>query len=319
MKETKHIINNELKKAGQNLSLINPFSSEKRFKITNKLSKKVKGKLNDNKIQVSQVFLTRQNGSLMRVLMYRPADLKNNVPGVLWLHGGGYAMGSPEMEVNKVKQLMYTHECVVIVPAYTLSLEAPYPAALEDAYQTLVWLKDNAIRLSVNPSQLMVGGVSAGGGLSVALSLYARDKGKVSIAFLMPLYPMLDDRMHSNSATNNTAPLWNSTSNKIAWKLYLGDLFDSDHVPIYAAPSRATDFSKLPPTVTFVGDLEPFKDETIEYVTNLKKAGVPVEFEVYQGCYHAFDVINPKATISKNATAFFLSHFKYACAHYYTK
>lgn len=253
----------------------------------------------------------------MRVLIYRPLVLSDNVCGVLWLHGGGYAMGSPEMEIKRVEALIHTHQCVVVVPEYTLSFEALYPAALNDSYQTLVWIKDNTMSLSINPKQIMVGGASAGGGLSVALSMYARDKKEVSIAFLMPLYPMLDDRMQTNSATNNISPLWNSASNAVAWKLYLGDLLNSHQVSIYAAPSRATDFSKLPPTVTFVGDLEPFNDETLAYVSNLKKAGIPVKCEVYQGCYHAFDVINPKAEVSKKATEFFLSNFKYACEHYF--
>ena len=162
----------------------------------------------------------------------------------------------------------------------------------------------------------MVGGESAGGGLTTALSLYARDKGEVNIAFQMPLYPMIDDRMITESARNNNAPVWNSNLNERAWKLYLGELYGKD-VPMYAAAARATDYKNLPPTVTFVGDLEPFRDETIEYVENLKKAGVPVKFEVYKGCYHGFDIACPDADISKKAIKFFIESFKYAVNNYF--
>ncbi len=179
-------------------------------------------------------------------------------------------------------------------------------------------MKNHAEELGIRPDQLMVGGESAGGGLTAALCLYARDKDEVKISFQMPLYPMIDDRMITESAKENNAPVLNSRMNELAWKLYLGELFGKD-VPYYAAPARATDYRNLPPAVTFVGDLEPFRDETIQYVENLRKAGVPVDFKVYSGCYHGFDIINPKADVSRDATIFFINSFKYAVDHYVMK
>ena len=92
-------------------------------------------------------------------------------------------------------------------------------------------------------------------------------------------------------------------------------------LPPYAAPARAVDYSNLPPTVSFVGvgDLEPFRDETVQYVENLRKAGVPVEFQVYPGCYHAFDQICPKAEGSLKAIEFLTSSFTYAVEHYFAE
>ena len=130
---------------------------------------------------------------------------------------------------------------------------------------------------------------------------------------------MLDDRMTSESAKDNNAPVWNSKSNFNAWKLYLGNIFHTDNVPAYAAPARATDYSKLPPMATFVGELEPFRDETIQYVENLKRAGVPVNFEIYKGCYHAFEKFCPKKEISQKAVLFLITSFKYAVDHYYAE
>lgn len=89
--------------------------------------------------------------------------------------------------------------------------------------------------------KIFVGGNSAGGGMTAALTLYARDKGEVNIAFQMPLYPMLDDRP-TKTSKNNDAPVWNTKSNIAAWKLYLGDDYGTDRVSKYAAPARETDF-----------------------------------------------------------------------------
>lgn len=260
----------------------------------------------------------KRDGSKIRVRVYKPLDLKGNVPGVLWIHGGGYAMGNPEQFGATYKKLIDVGNCVVVAPDYQLSIDAPYPAALDDCYDTLLWMKNQTKELGIRDDQLMVGGESAGGGLTAALTLYARDKGEVNIAFQMPLYPMIDDRMITESAKDNNAPIWNSNYNQWAWNLYLGELA-GEEVPPYAAAARANDFSNLPPTVTFVGDLEPFRDETIQYVENLREAGVPVDFEIYKGCFHGFDIIQPNAEVSKKAVSFFIKSFKYAVEHYFAE
>jgi acetyl esterase/lipase len=227
-------------------------------------------------------------------------------------------MAVPELFAETYKRLIQASNCVFVAPDYRLSIDEPYPAALEDSYEALLWMKDHAEELGIRDDQLMVGGESAGGGLTAALSLYTRDRGEVKIAFQMPLYPMIDDRMITESAGENNAPLWSSDSNRWAWKLYLGGLFGKN-VPAYAAAARATDYQNLPPTLTFVGDLEPFRDETLQYVRKLREAGVPVDFEIYKGCYHGFDIINPKAEVSKRATTFFIKAFKYAVEHYFAE
>jgi acetyl esterase/lipase len=117
--------------------------------------------------------------------------------------------------------------------------------------------------------------------------------------------------METGSARDNDAPVWNSASNQAAWRIYLGELHGKD-VPAYAAPARAVDYRGLPPTCTFVGDLEPFRDETIRYIDELKAAGVSTAFKLYPGAFHAFDVLAPKAAVSRAATAFYLDWFRSA-------
>jgi Esterase/lipase len=317
MKIKYSMIDKDLRITGRMLKIVNNTFTERRLRLFGKL--KIKMRIKDDTMQFIEECIPRKDGSKLRICIFKPLKPKGDVPGVLWLHEGGYALGSPERAKAIAKRLIEVSNCVVIAPDYRLSVEAPYPAALEDSYEALLWMKSHAKELGIRDNQLMVGGDSAGGGLTAALTLYARDKCEVFIAFQMPLYPMLDDRMTSESSKDNNAPAWDSKSNFNGWKLYLGELFGSPNVPYYAAPARAEDYRNLPPAATFVGDLEPFRDETIQYVENLRKAGVSVDFQIYKGCYHAFEQICPKAEISKKAITFIINSFKYAVEHYFAE
>jgi len=260
-------------------------------------------------------------GRNIKVLILRPeknTKAPAETPGILWIHGGGYATGMAEMAfMSRAIGLVKKYGAVVVAPSYRLSWERKYPAALEDCYAALKYLKEHANELGVNSSQIMVGGESAGGGLTAALCMYARDKGEVNIAYQMPLYPMLDDR-DTESSRDNHAPVWNTRRNHAAWKLYLGELAGTD-VPPYAAPARQTDYTNLPPAYTFVGDIEPFYCETLTYIENLKKAGVEANVDVYPDCFHAFDMMTPFRKVSKQAAAEFEKQYLYAAEHYFAE
>jgi acetyl esterase/lipase len=310
-------IDPELRAAARMMQPLNLLSSAWGFRLMQRLLRMRGTGIKDTSLHFSERWIPRPDGTQLRICIFRPRTPQPGVPGVLWLHGGGYAIGVPEQELPMAKRLIELSNCVVVAPDYRLSVEAPYPAALDDCYTALLWLKAHASELGIRPDQLIVGGDSAGGGLTAALTLYARDKGEVAVAFQMPLYPMIDDRMTSDSARDNHAPIWNTKSNRAGWQLYLGDLYGSAHVPAYAAPARAVDYRHLPPTITFVGELEPFRDETVQYVENLRAAGVPVHFARYPGCYHAFEQISPSARVSQEAVAFLLDAYQYAVAHYF--
>lgn len=256
-------------------------------------------------------------GHPMRMCVYRPIEDVANTPGLLWIHGGGYAMGFPEQDERFIRRFIETVPCTVVAPDYRLSGKAPYPAAIDDCCEALVWLDEHAAELGVRRDQLMVGGDSAGGGLAAAVTIRARDERLAAIAFQMPLYPMLDDRMITASSRNNSMPVWSSKSNESAWRLYLGERYGSDDVPPDAAPSRLTDLAGLPPAFTFVGSLEPFLDETVEYMERLKQAGVPAEYKVFEGCYHAFDMMCSGSEPAKEANALLLESFRRASEQYF--
>ena len=142
--------------------------------------------------------------------------------------------------------------------------------------------------LGIDRSRIIVGGESAGGGLAAALCMYARDKGEVPVSFQIPLYPMLDCE-DTASSRDNHAHGWNTKRNHWGWGLYLRDLYGTDHVPPYASPARAKDYSSLPPCYTYIEDGEPFYYETLTYVRNLREAGVEAYVDIFHGNTHGFD------------------------------
>jgi acetyl esterase/lipase len=315
----------DAKKLAPDLRLIGPieralvpkFHAEKSAKMNRLMRKFMRGKWFGHHSVMREDFIERADGSRQRVLIVHPKGKANDAaPGLLWMHGGGYGIGIPELDFAYMDSFASAGNCVVVSPDYRLSCEAPYPAALEDCYLALKWMKKNAEKLGIQPDRLFVGGESAGGGLAAALAIYARDKKEVSIAYQMPFYPMLDDRMITPSSRDNRMPVWDSASNKRAWEAYLGSLYGKDNVPPYAAPSRETDYAGLPPCCTFAGTAEPFYDEIVRYVNDLKAAGVPVDFMEFEGCYHAFDIMAPFSKEAKAAKEFYMRSFTYAVSHY---
>ncbi len=252
----------------------------------------------------------------IRLLILRPLEKSEKpVPGVLWVHGGGYQSGSAkDIFVTRALSLVVKFGAVLVAPDYRLSKRHPYPAALQDCWAALLYLKEHAGELGVRPDQIMVGGESAGGGMAAALCMLARDRGEVNIAFQMPLYPMLDDR-DTPSSKDNHAPNWNSRRNRKAWKRYLREAWGTDLVSCYAAPARCKDYHGLPPCYTFVGDIEPFYCETVDYVRHLQEAGVRAEVDVYPDWFHAYDLFFPAKKVVREAIARFEAQVQYAFEH----
>ena len=127
----------------------------------------------------------------MKILILRPEKQEGPVPGILWLHGGGYVTGMASMVYITAGSTLAKHfGTVLIAPEYRRALRNPYPAALEDCYAALEYLYSHADELGVDRNRIVVGGESAGGGLAAAVCLLARDEGEIPVSFQLPLYPM---------------------------------------------------------------------------------------------------------------------------------
>lgn len=262
-------------------------------------------------LQAEKVKIPTEDGT-RKAIVLKPLEPKPNAPGVLWIHGGGHVTGMKEMVYSsRAVDMVVKYGAVVVSPGYRLAWLHPFPSGLNDCYATLLWMKEHAEELGINPSQLFVGGESAGGGLAIATCLLARDRGEVNVAYQMPLYPMIDN-LDTDSSRDNKNKVWNTKTNHFAWRLYLRGDAKSEDVSPYAAPARETDYSGLPPAYTFICTDEPFYDETVAYIEGLREAGVHAEMDIYEGFYHAFDLFEEDAPETQQAIESVNKHFAWA-------
>ncbi len=309
-------INKDIRTLGFISDILVRFDSKESLKALSKNTPTIPFKIDEN-VALEEIYINTNNNLELRLLVMKPSAQYELTNAVIWFHGGGYAMKTPEDELSLMQKFVLRNDAVVISPDYTLSIDEPYPAALNDAYDTLLWVKDNSEFLNIDEEQIFIGGGSAGGGLTAALSLYARDKAEVNIAFQMPLYPMLD---HTTVSTDNDEHMlvWDLKRNEIAWEVYLGELYNTNDIPIYASANTAVDYTNLPPTYTFVGTEDPFYEDTLEYIDKLSDDGVTAVCDIYNGAYHGFDVVATNAQITQDAWDNLLKAYDYAVENYRT-
>ncbi len=225
------------------------------------------------------------------VRLYRPTGVSTPAPALLWIHGGGYVIGSAAQDDALCRRFASALGVTVASVDYRLAPRHPYPAGLEDCYAALTWL---AGLPAVDPGRVAIGGASAGGGLAAALALLSRDRGAVSPVAQLLVYPMLDDRSVGRQFDHPGHRLWTQESNRFGWSAYLGD---AD--PEIAVPARRQDLSGLPPAWVGVGTLDLFHDEDIAYAQRLRAAGVACDLDVVPGAFHGFDGIAPKSAVAR--------------------
>ena len=230
------------------------------------------------------------------IRIYRPKGSTSALPGLINVHGGGMILGSVQGDAATAQMLAVESGAIVVSVDYRKAPEDPYPAALNDCYSASQWVFDNAKDLGIDPDNIGIYGGSAGGGLILGVCLMARDRGSMRFKYMMPIYPMIDDRNETASTHDVTeVGIWDRSGNIEAWELYLG----GKPADGYAAPTRAEDVSGLPPAFINVGEMDAFRDEDAAFALRLAQGGVPCEFRIYPGAYHASEVFAPEAELSK--------------------
>ena len=235
------------------------------------------------------------------VRVHRAVGSDGRLPAVVTIHGGGYVIGSYDMDDPLLDRWCRGFGVVGVSVEYRLAPETPYPGPLEDCYAALHWTYDNADDLGVDRDRIGIYGLSAGGGLAAALALLALDRGEVPVAFQLLDCPMLDDRQQTPSIRADGLYVWSAQSNEFGWRSYLGPLYGAEDVPAHAAAARAEDLAGLPPACVIVGSIDGFHDEDIAYAQRLNQAGVPCELHVIAGLPHAYLLV-PDATAVRLAT-----------------
>ena len=245
------------------------------------------------------------DGPPVPVRVYRRRDLPRSAPGIVWFHGGGFVLGSVELEHLSTAQLALDLDVVVVSVEYRLAPEHPFPAGIDDCFAALVWTAEEAVDLGIDTGRLAVGGMSAGGALSAAVALRSRDQAGPGLCFQLLGIPVLDDRLDTPSMLEfEDTPLWNRHLAIQSWAHYLGEPLTEgpapvrDHVSPYAAPAREPNLAGLPPAYVSTGELDPLRDEGIAYAARMVQAGVSVELHNFPGAFHGSSLVTG-ATVSK--------------------
>lgn len=244
----------------------------------------------------------------VRCLLFRP---DSGAPVVLYLHGGGWALGGIEEAEPLCRRLANRSGWAVLAVGYRLAPEHPYPAAIDDVERAIAWLRREDAALGVDASRLALAGDSAGANLCAAVALRARDRGVPAYLLQALLYPVLDLVREAPSRTE-FAEGFGLDRTTVRWHVesYAPSLADRRRPDV--SPLRAASLEGLPPAMVVTAEHDPLRDEGEEYAARLADAGVPVVATRYLGMIHGFadltkfdaarDLIDGVATALRNAT-----------------
>jgi len=222
-------------------------------------------------------------------------------PAVIYCHSGAFVLGNLDTDHRQCLELARRGRCVVVSLDYRLAPEHPYPAALHDAMTVLSWVAANGAALGVDVNRLAVAGSSAGAALAARLAQRAADGAAPSIVFQLLHQPVLDDRPTPSKDEFVTTPGFDGPAVTQMWRHYLGDgghIGDEDQVgegsvPVDAAPARIRELSGVASALITCSELDPLRDEAVDYALRLMRAGVAAELHVFPGTCHGFDSLLP--------------------------
>ncbi|HUI27793.1 MAG TPA: alpha/beta hydrolase [Candidatus Kryptonia bacterium] len=208
-------------------------------------------------------------------------------PVLVYFHGGGWVIGSVETYDILCRALANAAGCIVVSVDYRLAPEHKFPAAAEDAYAAAKWAAANAAAIGADPARIAIGGDSAGGNLTAAVALMARDRGTPSFVHQLLVYPVTDAGCDTVSYRENAdGYLLTKAAMHWFWGHYLRNEADGDNA--YASPLRAPHLRGLPPALVITAEFDPLRDEGEAYAARLRDAGVPVTVTRYDGMIHGF-------------------------------
>lgn len=216
-------------------------------------------------------------------------------PAVIYCHSGGFVLGNLDTDHRQCLEFARRARCTVVSVDYRLAPEHRYPAALTDVTAVLDWVVANGAALGVDTERIAVAGSSAGAALAARLAQCAAAGSAPPVVFQLLHQPVLDDRPTPSKGEFTTTPGFDGPAVTMMWRHYLG----GQPVPVEAAPGRATELSGLPDALITCAELDPLRDEAVDYALRLMRAGVTTELHVFAGTCHGFDSLLPDWEISQ--------------------
>jgi acetyl esterase len=228
-------------------------------------------------------------GKQLALRAYRPkgAGREENLPALVYFHGGGWTIGDLDTHDTLCRQLANGARCAVFSIDYRLAPEAPFPAAVDDCFAATRFISENAQSLNIDPARIAVGGDSAGGNLAAVVALLARDAGGPALALQLLIYPATDQRCESAShRANGNGYLLTSEAIEFFRACYLPRR--EDWTDWRASPLLAGDLSRLPPALVLTAGFDPLLDEGRAYAERLRREGVETAYSEYGDMIHGF-------------------------------
>ncbi len=221
------------------------------------------------------------------VRVYRGCE--GRAPAVIYCHSGAFVLGNLDTDHRQCVELARRAECVVVSVDYRLAPEHPYPAAVVDVETVF----DAVIsgEFGVDPDRVAVAGSSAGAALAAGVAQRAAHR----LVFQLLHQPVLDDRPSPSKEEFTDTPGLDGPATELMWRQYLGGSGRADD----AVPAAASDLAGLPPALITSSELDPLRDEAIDYALRLMWAGVATELHVFPGTCHGFDAYLPDWDVSR--------------------
>jgi acetyl esterase len=229
-------------------------------------------------------------GEAIGVTIFEPEGIEDNAPCLVYLHGGAFVLKASPHHKRLACAYALETPCKVVFVDYRLAPKYPFPVGLEDCYAVFEWVRANADMLGIDRNRIAIGGDSAGGALSAAVCLMARDSGAPVPCFQMLIYPVTDARQGTESMKEFVdTPLWDARLNARMWRLYLGNGLSGKRE--YASPAEAESLAQMPETYIEVAEFDCLRDEGINLADVLRKTGVQTESNATAGTVHGYDLI----------------------------
>lgn len=225
------------------------------------------------------------SGRRIRLRLYRPKGKPGPLPVMLYFHGGGWVIGNIDTHDRYVCMLTETSGVAYLAVDYRLAPEHPYPAAIDDAWDSFLWLHARAPDLGLDPDRIGLSGDSAGGQLTAACTLLARERGGPRIAFQLLIYPLTDHDFSRASYHTWDGLLLTTPYMQWLWRQWCGDLLPQDDVLTTPLKAKLHD---LPPAYVVTCEFDILRDEGELYALKLMDAGVPTTLRRVPGMTHPF-------------------------------
>ncbi len=240
------------------------------------------------------------------VRIYRPEGT-DRTPGLLvFFHGGGFVIGSPNTHDTQCRYLCKHAAVVVVSVDYRLAPEHPHPAAVEDCYAALLWAANNGELLGADTARLAVGGDSAGGNLTAVITQQARDKGGPAIIFQLLWYPSVSAKNENTFEEGSMKEFSEGYFlDRPTMEWFYGHYIpeDTDTADPRVAPLEAGDLAGLPPAFVLTAGYDPLRDGGRDYARRMREAGVAVDYNCYETTIHGFINMTKAVPVATEALA----------------